>query len=410
MSDSILLIARDKKSIEHIARPLSSAGLTLKFCSTDALRLKSESTLIAEMADRMFNDTVVIFAAIDQGSLHETRNIQTLRRLNSYIDIVIAHQASPELFRSAMQGGVKDFLVEPISVEELKKSVQSILQNKRQRQRKMESTSARISSVINARGGAGNTFIATQLAATLADVSNHNTLLFDMDVQFSGTKNYLDVKAGQNFLEALKNIESIDDLALQGFLGHAGNRLRILSGHNDKSIPLLEEVEAANFEPLLRILCTKFQNIIIDVPRYLDLLTVSALQNSDDVFLTMTQSIDQVKDASKLIQFFRETLSISENRIHVVINRYQKKLEISTGDICKALNIKSAYTVDYDSIAASFCLSENKPLSTVASKKQITYALYQLEEIVGGTAIKERPSVLDRIFNRQSLPFIEAFE
>ena len=148
-----------------------------------------------------------------------------------------------------------------------------------------------IIAVTNQKGGVGKTTTAINLAAALA-MRGKPTLLIDLDPQGNSSMSYIDVRAaGKSMYEVFveKDVHLADVIvpSSQPNLSIAPARIALaklesrLVGELDAPFKLKDELGHLNGE---------FQNVVIDCPPALGLLTVNALVASTHLLIPIQSS------------------------------------------------------------------------------------------------------------------------
>ncbi|MDP3816041.1 AAA family ATPase [Pseudomonas sp.] len=298
-----------------------------------------------------------------------------------------------EGMRLAMQAGARDFLPEPVAAEELLTALSRMLMETRT----SSSTSGKLVAVMNAKGGSGATLLACNLAHQLS--AKGKTLLLDLDLQFGSVAHYLDVLPTHSHVEVLQQIDDMDSVALRGFCNHFSPTLHVLGGReNELCLPL--DVRLEQLEALLQLARSTYDWVVVDLPRQIDHLTGTTLEQADRIYIVVQQSLSHLKDASRLARILRDELGVRGEHLQVVVNRYNKAAPISLHDIGVALRCTELQKLPNDFMVVSQSQNTGVPLDLQAPRAPITLALHELsQELVGHQADAEQ-GMLKRAFSR----------
>jgi len=296
--------------------------------------------------------------------------------------------------RLAMQAGARDVLPEPIAETELVAALSRLV------------TEARVSSgaqgkliaVISAKGGSGGTLLACNLAHQLS-VKGGNTLLLDMDLQFGCVTHYLDVTQSHSHLEVLQQVEDMDGVALRGFCSHFSPTLHVLGGRAGE-LCLPQDAQPEQLDTLLQLARSSYDWVVVDLPRQIDHLTGSVLEQVDRVYVVVQQSVSHLRDASCLMRILREDLGVRGDQLQVVVNRYDKAAAISLKDIGEALRCVNLLKLPNDFNLVSQSQNSGVPLGVQAPRASITAAVRQMTEQLAGRQMTGNKGLLKRAFNR----------
>lgn len=298
-----------------------------------------------------------------------------------------------EGMRLAMQAGARDFLSEPMSPEELKAALSRMLMEAQAQL----GTGGKLIAVMNAKGGSGASMFASNLAHQLS-LRGGRTLLLDLDLQFGSVAHCLDMLPTHSQMDVLKQIETLDGLALSGFCSHFSPTLDVLGGRSGE-LCLSQDIRLEQLESLLRLAHTSYDWVVVDLPRQIDHLTGITLEQADQIYIVLQQSLCHLKDATRLMCILRDDLGVQGSRLQVMVNRYDKTSPVSLKDIAEALHCTTVHKIPNDYAVVSESQNTGVPLEFQAPRSAITLALRELSQnLIGVEACKL--GLLKRTFSR----------
>lgn len=298
-----------------------------------------------------------------------------------------------EGLRLAMQAGARDFLSEPLNRLELVAALQRIVQEKRSNAQ----GNGKLLAVMNAKGGSGATLVACNLAQQLSQ--NASVLLIDLDLQFGSVAHYLDVQPGHSHVEVLQRVDEMDGIALRGFCTHYGSNLHVLGGRASE-LCLPQDVRAEQLEALLHLARSTYDWVVVDLPRQIDHLTGTALENADKILVVLQQSISHLKDADRLLRILRDDMGIQSSRLQLLVNRYNKNAAVSLRDIEETLRCADSLLLPNEFNVVSESQNAGVPLAIHAPRAAVTQALRQIAEEFQGASEASRGGLLKRAVSR----------
>ena len=298
-----------------------------------------------------------------------------------------------EGMRLAMQAGARDFLPEPVSAEDL----QSALDRMQMELHSDRGAKGKLVAVMNAKGGSGASMLACNLAHQLS-VHGGRTLLLDLDLQFGSLAHSLDVLPTHSHTDVLQQIETLDSVALRGFCSHFSPALHVLGGRADE-LCLSQDIHLEQLDSLLRLARNTYDWVVVDLPRHIDHLTGITLEQSDRVYIVLQQSLSHLQDANRLVRILRDDLGVQSNRLHVVINRFDKASPFKPKDISDALRCADLQKLPNDYAVVSESQNTGVPLELHAPRAAITLSLRELSQNLIGVEASEA-GLFNRTFNR----------
>jgi len=308
--------------------------------------------------------------------------------------IVVSASLDPAVMRLAMQAGARDFLTEPVANADLISAITHIAAERRPAGDRTQRTK-RSAVFVNASGGSGATFLASNIAHMLRTNSHRETVLVDLDLQFGPVPHYFDVQPKRDLIQALSVAAELDRVALEGYLTPHHSGLQILSTLPSSDMPSRENV-GEQVRALSRQLTAHFEHIVFDVPNQLDLPGIIALEQASDIVIVMQQTLPSLRNAVRLLGLLRDALSIPSERVILAVNRYRKGSSVSYADIERAVEgLRIACIPNhYQSVSESIAMGE--PIFDHARSSPVVRPLLELEEILGGNGITHNRSLFSK--------------
>ena len=307
--------------------------------------------------------------------------------------LVIGPEGDFDLMRLAMRAGARDFFFHPPNREELLDAVDRAIKEKESRDLNAQ---RHVTAVISAKGGAGGSFIATNIAHILASHFKAKTALLDMDLQFGYLAANFSVQANDGLQQALESIDTLDAVALEGWAAKHQSGVHIF-GNTHRQLLLARDFSEEQLNRFFNLTTRTYAHVIIDVPRNIDHLLAACVERSNTVVLVMQQNVAQLRDARTLVNILQRELMLRDDQIIVVVNRWAKNALVSTKDIQKGLRTPHVTTIPNDYQQVSQSLNVGTPIFELNTKAAIARELTNLASTVGGFNVNKR-GFLRRLF------------
>lgn len=245
----------------------------------------------------------------------------------------VSSQPDPELIIHAMRSGCSEYLVKPVAHDRLAQAVAKV-DGKRREKGRLQKT-AKLVTLLGAKGGAGVTVIAVHLAVYLSTLSRGKTLLIDYHPGLGDVALYLGIdKHLYNFYELVHNAARLDVNLVQGFVVSHKSGLDVLPAPNTFDVvPVISEKDA---EYTIGFLKSMYDYIVVDCALGLTELNLAAVQQSDETCLVATPDVPSVRNLSRYLEHLARFNHPPENA-KIVVNRYSKKGDITKDHIEKIL-------------------------------------------------------------------------
>jgi pilus assembly protein CpaE len=289
-------------------------------------------------------DTVIV--ELDSDPEYALSLVESIGANGRATVMVYSDNADPELLVRCMQAGAREFLTYPFSAEVM---AEALVRATARRPVALNTAKAegKLLAVMGAKGGAGTTMLACNLAVALAQEAKQKTLLIDLDLPLGDAALNLGVVAEFSTIDALNAAERLDARFLSQLLVEHSSGVSLLAAPGRF---VQYRAENWSIERLIRVARQEFDNVVLDMGSELDLMGSAAYREATTVYLVTQASIPDLRNSNRLIaQFF----SGPRPKLEIVINRFESRaLGVSEEHINKALTKPAQWKIpnDYASV------------------------------------------------------------
>jgi len=382
---NVLLVSRRKEtldSLEAILRKFSGLRLQRKLTVNGHVDPLHEVTALPE----------ALILHLGETSHAELESLAARAADRRPPLIVVGDTNGTTVMRLAMQAGARDLLPLPLVEEDLIAALKRIERDRRVAGARGEGS---LIACMNAKGGCGATLLACNVAHALVAVSHRNVTLMDLDLQFGAIPVYFDLFPKRGMLQALENLDRLDEVALKGYVVQHASGLKVLGNAAEDALPT-QPISVDHLRRLLDVAVRCNDHLVVDLPRRIDAVAALVLERAQNIMLVVQQSLATLRDATRLITCMRNDLGVSKDRLLVVVNRYDKKSGITVEDIRTTLACGEVFLVPNDFRTVSECVNTGTPLLMAAQNAAITRAVLTLQLRLGGVAAVEQRGLLAR--------------
>ena len=287
--------------------------------------------------------------------------------------------------RLAMRAGACDYLPEPLTEADLLHSLDRVAGELAEK----SGSSGKLVAVINSKGGAGTSFVSSNLAGGLAKDESRRTTLIDLDLQFGGLARYLDLSPERGLAEALDSIHEMDQDAAEAFLTKHGSGLKLLAAPSDWLVRQ-QQISPDQVDLLLHLFLQHNDFVVTDLPRHIDAISTTVLERSDRILVVIQQTLAHINGAAKLLQILSSELGVSRDYIDVVVNRFDKNSVIELDDVRKTLRVENVHVIPTQFKLVAECIDTGKLVTEVAKGSAVAKALRDLTVKVSGGDVDAR--------------------
>jgi pilus assembly protein CpaE len=351
----------------------------------------TDSTPLKTLLDEAPRPDVLIVSCSDD-NLQDLESLAVIDPWDRPPVIACGRLTTNEANRAAIRAGANDLLPELPAQEELVAALKRVTTAK---QMNGDSPAlAEVTTIMGSAGGAGATFITTNLAHLTATISDQRTVVIDLDWIYTPIAAALGLKPERGLIEAVRNSHSLDAVALEGYLARHASSLGLLAA--PEGSVLQGEIDPEGYRRVLQLLRRGQQQIFIEGSRRLDSLTTVSISESTHVCLVVEQSVAQLQNAVRLHSLLIDQLGLPSERLLVVVNRYSRHASLQPDVIAKTLGIEEPILIPnhYDIALESFDAAV--PLLDMEPHSDLIRALKELATRLGCIDQSVAPSLLQR--------------
>lgn len=376
MQFKILIAGRDKESLSTLARQLPSSNYDVAIRHIN----NGHADPLHDVADL---PDLLIFHIDESHEAELNCLVERPAQLRPTI-LVIGPGGNTRLMRLAMKAGAIDYLEHPASALDVSHALYEVRKSFAHGDGE---TDGQLIAVVSAKGGSGASFVSANLGHMIKTVSDKSTALIDLDLQYASLGQYLDVRSEHGLMQALDVIEDLDATALNAYMAKHASGLSLLGPLKDE-IVLTRDVPLDRLARLLELTKAHYDYTLVDQPRDLHDVSAAVYERADRVLIVMQQELANLRDASRLRQILMTELAMPEDRITVLLNRYDKKAALEVSDICRTVGVEKNELVmlpnDYRDVAQS--VNIGVPMLDHSRNSAVTKALMRLESRLTGVA------------------------
>ncbi|MFN8008932.1 MAG: AAA family ATPase [Terriglobia bacterium] len=308
----------------------------------------------------MESDIIIVDVTPDkeQGVL----TIEKIVELSKHSQVFVAgDRTDADLILRCMRAGAKEFLSTPIESQQLFTAIERVskVHSVVNREKKRF---GKLFTFFSAKGGTGSTVVSTNFAVSLMEQTKKPSILVDLDLQLGEVSLFLGIKPAFNIVDVADNIHRMDDALLKGFVKKHASGLDVLAAPD--SLEKVESIGAPQVSQILQFLKNAYDFVTVDTSNTFDDYTVAALDQSTTIFLISNTDLPSLRNAQRCLSIF-ERMGYKKDKIKLLINRYQKSLEIRSKDIEETLNFPVYWFFPNDWPTVMNAVNRGTPLTAV---------------------------------------------
>jgi pilus assembly protein CpaE len=311
--------------------------------------------------------------------------------------IILSVQGDQNYMRRAMLAGARDFLTKPPMGDELISAIRragAMAQTERAKNVQVQvapvagtmgpmigygAPKGKVVTIYSPKGGTGCTTLAVNLAITL---NNEDTrvALVDGNLQFGDVAVFLNEQGKNTIVDLAPRAEELDpEIVEDVMLKHSASGLHVLAAPSRPEYA--ERVSSSQFAKVLEYLRQMYAYVIVDTAALLTDATLSAIDVSDLIVLVTTQDIPAIKNCRLFLDLL-QTLGIERDRILFVMNRYDKRINITPDRVTENLKQEIVSIIPLDEATATKAVNRGVPFVLESKNQPAARGVFSLAENV----------------------------
>ena len=381
----IAVISPSSSHLEAVASVLKARGHLPSIFEGGKSRMR-------EIADREQPDLMLVDGmCCDVAELSHVEYITT--HYPSLAVILLCSTHTPDFLINSMRAGVREVLPSPVPATALEAAVDRVASKLAGAQARK---AGKILAFMPCKGGAGATFLATNLGWQLADTKA--VLLIGLNLQFGGALSFVhDGKAPSNLAAVAKDIGRLDASLLAASTVKVAPNYSVLAAPEDLAHSM--EVKPEHIDAILALAVLHYDFVILDVPRSLDTIAIKALDRAWRIYPVLQSTLPDLRNAGKLLETFK-SLGYPQDKAELIVNRFEKTSEIGLEQVQRTLRDAHLTTIpnSYRDVIAS--INHGDPLTKTSRSNSVTRQLADLAEELSPRPEESRGGLLGRFFKR----------
>jgi pilus assembly protein CpaE len=258
--------------------------------------------------------------------------------------VIIAEEATPEIFTSAMAAGARAVVSRDPTLAELQSRINSAAEWSRSMRRHFDSS---VMSPLNqelgtmivvagAKGGTGTTTLAIQLSLA-ATAARRKVCLVDMDLQSGDIPTFMDISHRRSVVDLVPAADDLDGTALAEaiFVHSSGPHILLAPAEGERS----EDLTARAARQILSAVRARYELVIVDCGAFMTVGNAMAVELADTVLVTSTPDLPSLRAVKRLGKLWSRLQIRKEDDVSVVLVKHARRNEVQPDFARKVLGM-----------------------------------------------------------------------
>lgn len=321
-------------------------------------------------------------------ALEDARSLRILDP--TLISLHVSDEVTANLLRSAMRVGISDVIEAPLTEDKIKTAIEQfsteVLRprvSSTERTETAEPDHGKVITVTSAKGGAGKTITATNLAVLLARLPDTTVCLVDADLQFGDVCLVLQIEPSFTVVNAAAELHKLDSQLLDSILATHHSGLRVLPAPLEPAFA--DDITTPALLQIISLLSEMFDYVVIDTASIMDELLLSLFERSDEIVMVVDMDLPAVKNSKLALETLR-LLKFPTSKIRLLLNRSNAKVKLDEREIEEALKTKVSARIPSDAIVAA-SVNEGRPVVESSPRSRVAKGFEESVEVLVGREV-----------------------
>lgn len=282
--------------------------------------------------------------------------------------VIIGAANDIRLYRQLMEKGVSEYLVPPLHPLNVIRALGDLYADPEQ------PFIGRVAAFFGAKGGVGSSTLAHNIAWVLAERMGQETSLVDLDASWGTTGLDFAYDSSSGLEEALAEPDRLDETLLDRIMIRHTSKLSILP--TSSSLNTKPVMDSKAYEAVVSAVRGISPLALLDMPHYWTDWTTNVLASVDDIVITATPDLANLRNTKNLIDFLKAQRPNDPDPIFILNKTgLSKSGEISVKDFGAAVGLDPALVIGFDGDSFLEVTNEGKMLTEVKSAAQTVQGL-----------------------------------
>lgn len=231
--------------------------------------------------------------------------------------LAISGRGDGQSILQALRSGAKEFLTQPVVLEELLKALQRLGDAGPSSNGAPKAASV-VTAVVGARGGVGCTSLAVNLGCALAQKNDLSVALVDLDMALGDADVALDMIPDHTLADVAQNIERLDMQFLKRTLCRHSCGLALLP--HPVRIEDLNLIHEEHLQRAINLLRASYTHLLLDLSKSFSVTDMTAMHMANIILLVTQLELSSIRNAVRILMTMGTEEGLAD-KVRVIVNR-----------------------------------------------------------------------------------------
>jgi pilus assembly protein CpaE len=307
--------------------------------------------------------------------------------------LAVSGKADGQHILQALRSGAKEFLTQPVVLEELLTALQRLRRsrsvydchgNTNADGNGSGKTESLVVAILGSHGGVGCTSLAVNLGATIAQDHRQAVALIDLDLALGDADVILDLMPDYTLADVALNVDRLDMQFLRRSLSKHATGLSLLPHPVQmEDVGLIRE---EHLQRVIGLLKASYQYLILDLSKSFTPTDLTALRMADVILLVAQLELSSLRNVVRMTLTLGNDAALAD-KVRLVLNRVGSDCQISLKKAEETIGKSVYWQVPNDTRAMAEARGAGVPLVQHAPRSKAQQSIAALaQDLCGGAA------------------------
>jgi len=296
--------------------------------------------------------------------------------------IVLGHVNDVLLYRELLRSGVSEYVVLPAEPATLVSAITELFVGQDAK------PIGRTVGFVGAKGGAGASTIAHNVAWAVAQMVKQDVLILDMDLAFGTAGLDFNQDPPHGIADALSNGPKIDQTMLERLMSKAAPHINLLAAPVSLDTPL--DFGERDFEQVVELSQNNVPVVILDIPHGWTGWIRHTLSTIDEIVIVAEPDLASLRNAKNLADTLK-ALRPSESQPMLLLNKQgvPRRPEIAANEFASSVDCRLLGTIGFDAALFGSAANNGQMIAEVSGSHKVNDVFKMIGLHVTGRSMVE---------------------
>jgi pilus assembly protein CpaE len=278
--------------------------------------------------------------------------------------IVLGHVNDVLLYRELIRSGVSEYIVMPCAAQDIVTAITELFAADG------AAPIGRSVGFVSAKGGAGGSTVAHNVAWSIATGLRQDSLILDMDLAFGTAGLNFNQDPPHGLADAVLANQKVDQTMLDRLMSKAANHINLLTA--PVTLDRTFDFEEREFEQIIEMSQNSMPVVVLDIPHAWNAWVRHTLATVDEIVIVAEPDLANLRNAKNLADTIK-ALRPSETAPNLVLNKVglPRRPEIGASEFAASIECNLLGAIPFDAALFGTAANNGQMIAEIAANSKI---------------------------------------